>query len=310
MNLNDGLIDSTKRFTAICFEITNNCNKNCNNCSRMYKSDKKIENMKIDDYKYVISCINKKDRYDFRKIIITGGEPILHPKFKEIISLMRKDFPKAELNIQTNGKLIERYLKILNNVKNIKFSVSYYPGWNDDIKQKYDNNYKFPLLWRRIIRKSTKNNKFIKFVSLDYRIPCMKRFRRFLKNPFKINNIYFKCFTGFWNPYDNPNLSDENAKKVRGICCYYIWILGRNLYNCCNSAVYERYYNTESVHIEFDKNWKKNFFKLPTWKACTYCRLGADRYQFIDLETRLGYKKYEYINLETRLKKTRVKNHE
>ena len=308
-NMNDGLIDSTKRFTVICFEITNNCNKNCVNCSRMYSRDKRIENMRIDDYKYIISCINEKDRNNFRKIIITGGEPILHPQFKVLITSMRKDFPKAELNIQTNGRLIDRYLGVLYNIKNFKLSVSYYPGWNENIKKEF-GTIKLPSFYRRFIRKVFKNNKFVKRMDLDYRIPYLKRLRRFLKNPFNIKKIYFKCFSGFWDPYNNPNLSEIKAKVVRKICCYYIWIIGRNLYNCCDSAVYERFYNTESVHIKFDKNWKKNFFKLQTWKACIHCRLGADRYKFIEMETKLGYEKYELINLKTRLKATRIKDHD
>jgi len=314
-NMNDNLIDSTKRFTVICFEITNNCNKNCSNCSRMYsRIDKRIWNMSIDDYKYVISCITEKDRKNFRKIIITGGEPILHPQFKIFINLMRKDFPKAELNIQTNGRLIQRYLNVLYNIKNFKLSVSYYPGWNENIKKEF-GTIKPPSFYRRFIRKVFKNNKFVKRMALEYRIPYMKKLRRFLKNPFNIKKIYFKCFSGFWNPYDNPNLSEEHAKAVRKICCYYIWIIGKKLYNCCDSAVYERYYGTDyyganHVHVIFDENWKKNFFKLPTWRSCTYCRLGADRYKFIKVETDLGYKKYKFINLETRIKNTRIKNHE
>ncbi|KKM92298.1 hypothetical protein LCGC14_1219860 [marine sediment metagenome] len=309
--MNDKAIDTTKRFTKICFEITNLCNKNCNYCVRLYKKGKKIEHMTLEDYKYVVSCISKEDKMNFRCVVLTGGEPALNPHFFKLVKLIRKDFPKAELNIQSNGKILkklpQRGLRILPHIKNVKISVSMYPGWNDEVVKRYQG-IKFPLIYKKVLRKITKNNKIIKFLFLDYRIPFMKRIRRFLKHP-KIGNVYFKCFTGFWNPYDNPNLSEEEAKNVRNVCCYYIHILGRKLYNCCNSATYEKYYNLDSVGIIFDKNWKKNFFKLHTWKACVYCQLGSNRFKYIKMESDLGYKKYKLINLETRQKKTRIKNH-
>ena len=302
-------VDRTKKFTVITFEITNNCNKNCNYCIQMYKKNRKIEYMTIDDYIYVVSCINKIDRENFREIIITGGEPLLHPNVITFIKLIRDDFPKAEIIIQSNGKLLKKLsqknLRIFSNIKNIIFNISHYPGWNDDEKKIYDNNYKLPNFWKRIVNKITLNNRFMDYVNLDYRFPIIKKIRRFLIDPLKKGNVYFGEYTGFRYPYDNPNLSNEIAKNVRNNCHYYILILGRKLYNCCISKAHESYYNTDPVGIKFDKNWKKNYFKLATWKACVHCRLGTDRYKFINLESKLGHS----IDLKTKFKITKFKDH-
>lgn len=303
------MMDATDNFTTIYFEITNHCNKNCKFCTKMTGDKYKIRYTKLEDYKYVISCINKRDRENFRKVVITGGEPILHPHFIELMNLVRKDFPNAEIKVQSNGRLIKRLpqkkLRILPDIKKIIFSVSYYPSWNDEIKEKYDGNIKTPLIYRRVIRRITKNNKFIKLICLDYRFPFIKKLRRFISNPFKRGNVYFKDFTGFRDPYIDPNLTKESAKAVRRACHYFIWIINRKLYSCCVDSVYERYYNTKHVGVEFDKNWKRNYFKLPTWRACAHCPQGYNRYKVISL----GYEKYKLISLKTRLQYARIKSH-
>ena len=75
-----------------------------------------------------------------------------------------------------------------------------------------------------------------------------------------------------WDPFYNPNLNEKEAKKLRAKCPRYdIRVTGRNLYGCCMAEPIERYFDTESVHIEFDKNWKEDHKKLPTWKACQHC---------------------------------------
>ena len=123
------MMDATDRFTTICFEITNHCNKNCKYCTKMTGDKYEIRYTKLEDYEHVISCINKKDRDNFRKVVITGGEPLLHPHFIKLMHLVRSDFPKAEIKVQSNGRLIKRLpqkkLKILPGIKKVIFSVSH-----------------------------------------------------------------------------------------------------------------------------------------------------------------------------------------
>ena len=305
--------DGTGRFTIIIFEITNKCNKNCKYCIKMPKKEDKTEHMKIEDYKYVVSCINKKDREKFKRVILTGGEPLLHPKCIEIISLMRKDFPKAEIILASNGKLIaklpQKNLRVLPDIKNIMFRVSDYPKWNDNIKKMYDGNYKMPNTWKKLINKLTLNNKFTNYIALKYRFPKINlKILKFLHDPLKRGNVYFIGYSEFWDPYDDPNISKEMAKKVRKLCCYHIYIIGKKLYNCCMVEQHERYYNTDSVSIKFDENWKRNFFKLPTWKGCIHCRMGINKHRILNINKKLISDK-KYVNFDTIRKKINVKDH-
>lgn len=313
MDLNEGFVDKTERFTVMGFIITWSCDKNCKYCVQIHRNKIKNKHMKIEDYKYVVSCIDEKDRENFRKIILTGGEPLLHPDFLEFVKLARIDFPKAEIVIQSNGGLLktlpQKNLRVLPSIKNIVFNISSYIGWNDDIKEIYDNNYKPPNIWNKIIIKVF-NNKLTEFISLGYHFPIINRIISFLNNPLKRGNVYIGEHTGFRDPYNDPKLSKEMAKAVRSVCYYHLIVSERNLYNCCHSEIYEKYYDTDPVGVEFDKDWKKNFFKLPTWNACVHCRMGEYRYRFICIESKLGYKKYKGISLKTRMKITNIKNHE
>jgi len=313
-NLNEGIIDRTEKFTRLNLVITNNCNKNCHYCALMItKNRKKITYMTIEDYKYIISCMDKEDRENFRTIIVTGGEPILHPKLIEILKLVREDFPKAEITLSSNGRLLntlpQKNLRILPNIKNLICNISHYPGWNDEIRERYDCSKKLPSIYRRIIRKITRWNKYIEMFSFNYRLP-MKKIRRFLEDPLKKGNVFFIDFAGFQNPFNNPNLSEVLAKIIRKVCMYNIHIVGRRLYNCCGIEAFERCYNLKGVSVEFDKNWKRNWFKLPTWKACVHCQYGYDRYRTIYAESKMGYKKRKLITLEERRKAIRLLGHE
>jgi len=69
----------------------------------------KSENGKIGegyDYEKLIDRIKRlKDKINSNKpIILTGGEPTLHPRFLDIFWFARKNFPKHELRLLTNGR--------------------------------------------------------------------------------------------------------------------------------------------------------------------------------------------------------------
>lgn len=87
------------------------------------------------------------------------------------------------------------------------------------------------------------------------------------------DNVFIRKEKVFWNPYRDPNLPDDVAKQVEAICRQpgEVRIVGTKLYNCCMAEPAERYYHTDPVHVEFTKDWKKDWRSLPTWKACRHC---------------------------------------
>lgn len=74
--------------------------------------------------------ILKEQQIFLKNIVLTGGEPLLHPNFLNICFLIREIFPDLQISIFTNGLLIKQLNKEeLNFLKkiNIEFSISLYP---------------------------------------------------------------------------------------------------------------------------------------------------------------------------------------
>jgi|GEM_PF-3403871 len=80
-------------------EITHNCNFNCRHC---YAECPKKEEMSFKQIKQVAKALK---RYRFKKIIITGGEPLLVKHIGKTIDLLKKDF---KVLLITNGTLIRK----------------------------------------------------------------------------------------------------------------------------------------------------------------------------------------------------------
>ncbi len=61
-------------------------------------------------------------------IILTGGEPTLHPRFLDVLKFVRKTFPKQEVRVLTNGRCF-MYKDFVQNVlktNNLHLAVSLY----------------------------------------------------------------------------------------------------------------------------------------------------------------------------------------
>ena len=99
--------------------ITNSCNLSCTMCFRNFMPYQKKQ-MDYDTFKAIIEQLPKVRHVNFCGI----GEPLLHPYFFEMLSLIRKS-TKATISFSTNGKLLdEERIKKLIELKVDKISVS------------------------------------------------------------------------------------------------------------------------------------------------------------------------------------------
>lgn len=89
-------------------------------------------------------------------------------------------------------------------------------------------------------------------------------------------NVVIYDRSEMWNPYRDPRLSQAEAKRIRAQCLYQVRLVGTRMYGCCLSEAVERYYKTDPVHVAFTRNWRDDFRKLPTWKACQHCFRAID----------------------------------
>lgn len=73
-----------------------------------------------------------------RSIKLTGGEPTIHPKFREIVEMVRERFHPSYLAIETNGVFFNRYRTLFKSF-DLVFITHYekdaiYPGSPDNTK--------------------------------------------------------------------------------------------------------------------------------------------------------------------------------
>jgi len=81
---------------SIRFYITERCNANCRNCFN--KDERGGSQMDIDKFEELCNFFSE-NRYQLLKIM--GGEPTLHPQFKNIMLIAQKYF--QQVNLFTNG---------------------------------------------------------------------------------------------------------------------------------------------------------------------------------------------------------------
>jgi len=84
-------------------QVTNRCNLNCKYC--YMNANKDLSSMTFDQFKYVIDCLIK---FGVKNVMLSGGEPCLHP---DIVSMIRYVTAKGlKAGLVTNGTIMSREL--------------------------------------------------------------------------------------------------------------------------------------------------------------------------------------------------------
>lgn len=125
--------------------ITDKCNLNCIMCIR---GRFKEEYMKFDEFKKYFDKENTSEI----EIVITGGEPTLHPEFLNYIEYCSKKFKKVL--IATNG-VINKYINDIKNIENLILQISLDGDREDHNKIRGKNSFDKIL---KTIEKIEKNN--------------------------------------------------------------------------------------------------------------------------------------------------------
>lgn len=227
--------DRSNNLTQFEFEVTHSCNKNCEHCSHRVATSD--YELSMGDYEYVMGQINKKKVPILNKVLIPT-------------------------------ELIESV-----------FLVGGEPLCHDNLLN---------LVWRikrdfpnALITLQT-NGKLIsrfydKLPDIKWVITAYPGWNDIIVGVYgnKPNVRVYRSGGLFWDVSVDPDLSDENAKRVREKCLFVCRVIGRNLYNCCLSEGIERAFNTPPVHTPFTKNWREEIKTIPTWKACKHCFRAA-----------------------------------
>ncbi|MBQ7384797.1 MAG: radical SAM protein [Clostridia bacterium] len=112
----------------VAYPIVDHCNLNCRGCCRFcnpsqekHFADPKIFEKDLRRFKELVEHIEM-----FR---IFGGEPLLHPELSKFIYIARDIYPKSEIDIVTNGLLLDKMSdELINDIKSccVHLEISVY----------------------------------------------------------------------------------------------------------------------------------------------------------------------------------------
>jgi radical SAM protein with 4Fe4S-binding SPASM domain len=105
-----------KRYKRIYVEITNHCNLNCSFCPKNLRPKKFMSPVEFENVAKQIAPITS------NICLHLMGEPLLHPKLNEILEIANKY--KLQVNLTTNGTLLEQKCEILKNTCIRKLTIS------------------------------------------------------------------------------------------------------------------------------------------------------------------------------------------
>lgn len=176
----------------IYIELTENCNFNCKFCSINEKGKRYIS---MELIKNVLNELKKNNIWD---IYYTGGEPTLHPNFKEIVEYAFKlGFRQTVL---TNGSLVNENKDILDKVMCV--CVSLHGGEKTHNMLTQSNNYKELISNIKLVKKYTNVKINYTVTNQNQEISEMKKILDFAKD----NNIEVS-----FAKYNNIGIGKQNG---------------------------------------------------------------------------------------------------
>lgn len=102
------------------FYITNRCNLDCAYCNRLNNYNFK-GHYELDAYRELYTQWSK--IIQFQKLSILGGEPLLHKDLFNWILFLNKTWPKSEIEIVTNGTILNKVKGLYNCITSLDTTV-------------------------------------------------------------------------------------------------------------------------------------------------------------------------------------------
>ena len=100
-------ITAQKRLVYLDLNIVDHCNLRCQGCDHFAPLASEYC-VPLELIEQDLARLSKILKGDLLEMGIMGGEPLLHPRLKEIMSAARRSFPKTRINLRTNGILLLR----------------------------------------------------------------------------------------------------------------------------------------------------------------------------------------------------------
>ncbi|MBQ8188162.1 MAG: radical SAM protein [Lachnospiraceae bacterium] len=103
-------------FNIVVIEITDRCNLHCKYC---YENPRKSCNtdMEVKRFKKFI----ENPQVDFNECVLSGGEPLLHPQWREFVNILRQN--NMKVNFISNGSQIKEIIQCSIKIDSITISI-------------------------------------------------------------------------------------------------------------------------------------------------------------------------------------------
>lgn len=104
---------------TIRLSITNLCNMKCSYCHNEGQNKRDINILSFKDFRFILGLSKK---FGLRGISITGGEPLMSPDITKMLYYCKKVGLK-KIDVCTNGILINKFIDVFSNIKNIDITI-------------------------------------------------------------------------------------------------------------------------------------------------------------------------------------------
>ncbi len=110
----------------VCWELLSDCNLKCYFCHRNKEVDMKY------DFKNMEMSINLLNRYNIKKVILSGGEPLMHPKLFEIVDTLKEN--EMQVDLCTNAYYYDESIsrKIAYRFNEVSISIDSFDKYRHD----------------------------------------------------------------------------------------------------------------------------------------------------------------------------------
>lgn len=208
------------KFKRVYIEISNICNIQCSFCP-VVERDNKI--MSVEEFE---NALNQVSPFTEEICLHLMGEPLAHPKIKEILKLC--DDAGIKVMITTNGLLLKRYQELLiasKCIRQINFSIQSY---KDNFPDKDLRQYLIPILGFTLMVNEKREDMYINLRLWNYDVDQGENEEIYLEvekfysieikrqadvGNIKSKKIWNKVYLHFdsrfeWPDMDLPNLGD------------------------------------------------------------------------------------------------------
>lgn len=222
-------------------QITQKCNMDCSYCyEKKYLNDnrKTITTEMIDNIQLFYDRASEKAGVEFHisEIRITGGEPLLNEETVGLVKYCAEKWPKAKLNIQTNGLNVLKYYELLplSQVNCIYISLD---GMSDiHMARRYSKIPDESLYYDIIngIKRLTEDKHKVSLSTVVDKTNYTQysEFKKFLKEQGLLDSPFISFRKGLVNDYNNElgiDINYNNKSDADLIADYFVENLGDNL---------------------------------------------------------------------------------